>query len=86
MKGKMAIYYDEEGDYLEIYLEGFSPTYGEELGDGITLFKSEETGEVIGVGVLNFKKRAKNLQEIKLNLPFEINFLDSPLLADNKIN
>jgi len=70
----MSIYYDEEGDYLEIFIEGKSPTYGEDLGDDVTLFKKEETDEVVGVGVLNFRKRTKNLDEIKLNLPFKVNF------------
>lgn len=74
MKGKMSIYYDGEGDYLEIFVNGASPTYGEEIGDDITLIKKEETGEIVGVGVLNFKKRAKSLNDIKLNLPFDINF------------
>jgi len=70
----MNIYYDEEGDYLEIFIEGQSPTYGEDIGEDITLFKNETTEEVVGVGILNFKNRTKSLQEIKLNLPFKINF------------
>jgi len=74
MKGKMSVYYDEEGDYLEIFIEGSSPTYGEEIGDDVTLFKKEGTDEVVGVGILNFKERTKDLEEIKLNLPFEVNF------------
>lgn len=74
MKGKMNIYYDEKGDYLEIFIAGESPTYGEDIGDDITLFKSESTDEVVGIGILNFKARAKSLQDIKLNLPFEVNF------------
>ncbi len=74
MKGKMRLYYDEEGDYLEMYLENASPTYGEEIGDDITLFKKESTGEVTGISILNFKKRTKSLQDLRLNLPFEVNF------------
>ncbi len=74
MKGKMSIYYDEEGDYLEIYIDGASPTYGEEIGDDITLFKREITDEVVGIGILNFKKRAKSLKDMKINLPFSVNF------------
>ena len=74
MKGKMIINYDEESDYLEIFIEGSSPTYGEEIGDDITLFRKKETGEVVGIGILNFKKRTKSLNNIKLNLPFAINF------------
>lgn len=74
MEGKMNICYNEEGDYLEIFIEGQSPTYGEEIGDDITLFRREDTGEIIGIGILNFRERAKSLNEIKLNLPFNINF------------
>ena len=74
MKGKMNLYYDEEGDYLEIFIEGNSPTYGEEMGEDVTIFKREDTNEVVGIGILNFKKRTKSLQEIKLDLPFEVNF------------
>ena len=70
----MAINYDEKSDYLEIFIEGSSPTYGEEIEDDITLFRKEDTGEVVGVGILNFKKRTKSLNNIKLNLPFAINF------------
>ncbi|GAI26278.1 unnamed protein product [marine sediment metagenome] len=74
MKGKMNIYYDEEGDYLEIFIENKSPTYGEDIEEDITLFKTEETDEIVGIGILNFKKRTKSLKDIKLNLPFEVNF------------
>lgn len=74
MKGKMNIYYDEEGDYLEIYIENSSPAYGEEIGDDVTLFKKESTDEVVGIGILNFKRRTRNLQDITLQLPFEVNF------------
>ncbi len=74
MKGKMNIYYDEEGDYLEIFIGSKSPTYGEDIGEDITLLKSEETHEVVGIAILNFKARAKSLQDIQLNLPFEVNF------------
>lgn len=74
MKGKMNIYYDDEGDYLEIFIDNSSPTYGEVVGDDITLFKKESNDEVVGVGILNFKKRTKSLQDLKINLPFEINF------------
>lgn len=74
MNGKMNISYDEEGDYLEIYIEGHRTTYGEDIGDDITVFKDEKTGDVVGIGILNFKKRARNLQEISPDLPFKVNF------------
>ncbi len=70
----MRIYYDEEGDYLTIFIGDSKPNYGEEISEDITLFKDEETDEVIGVGILNFRERAKFLKDIELKLPFKINF------------
>ena len=70
----MKIYYDEEGDYLTIFVGDSKPNYGEEVSSGITIFKDEETDEIIGIGILNFRKKAKDLDEIELNLPFKINF------------
>ena len=74
MKGKLSICYDEEGDYLELFTKIKRPSYGEDIDSGITIFKDEETGEVIGIGILNFKKKTNDLNQIELNLPFEINF------------
>lgn len=72
MKGNMRIYYDEEGDYLEIFIGDPRPNYGEDIASGVTVFKDEETDEVIGVGVLNFRKKTKALKDIELDLPFKI--------------
>jgi len=71
---QMRIYYDEEGDYLTIFTGESKSNYGEEISSGVTIFKDEETNEIIGVGILNFRKKAKNLDEINLNLPFSVNF------------
>lgn len=68
----MRIYYDEEGDYLEIFIGGPNPNYGENITSGVTVFKDEETDEIIGVGILNFRKKAKDLKDIELKLPFKI--------------
>jgi len=70
----MRIYYDEEGDYLTIFIGESRPNYGEEISSGVTIFKDEATDEVIGVGILNFRKKARNLDELNLNLPFSVNF------------
>jgi len=72
MKGNMRIYYDEEGDYLEIFIGSPKPNYGEDIASGVTVFKDEETDEIIGIGVLNFRKKAKSLKDIELKLPFKI--------------
>lgn len=72
MSGNMRIYYNEEGDYLDIFIGNPRPNYGEDIAPGVTVFKDEETEEVIGVGILNFRKKAKALKDIELKLPFKI--------------
>jgi uncharacterized protein YuzE len=71
MKGKMRVYYDDEGDYLEIRIGDPTENYGEDMNDDITIFKDEKTDEVVGVGILNFKKRT-NLNNLEVNLPIDI--------------
>lgn len=75
MKGQMCVYYDDESDYLEIFAGEPGANYGEEIESDITLFKDEKTNEAVGIGIFNFKKRAKNLQEIKLDLPIDISLI-----------
>lgn len=75
MEGQPRIYYDEEGDYLEIFVGDPVPNYGEDIEDNVTLFKDNKTGSVIGIGILDFRKRTKSLKDIELNLPFRISFL-----------
>jgi len=74
MKGKMRVYYDDEGDYLEIRIGEPTENYGEDMNDDITIFKDEKTDEVVGVGILNFKKRA-NLNNLEVDLPIDISFI-----------
>jgi len=77
MKGQMSIYYDEIADYLEIFVGGPKKNYGEETSEmGVTLFKDSETGEIVGFGILGFKKRTKSLRETKLNLPVDIGIFE----------
>ncbi len=70
----MEIYYDEEADYLEVFIQNPPPNYGEDVSQDITIFKDEKTEEVVGLGIQEFKEKTKNLQEIKIDLPIEINF------------
>jgi len=74
MKGLMNIYYDEEGDFLEITLGKSKEGYAEEIDEGVFIRKDEETNEVLGIGILNFKKKSHNLKNISLSLPININF------------
>lgn len=70
----MRLYYDEEGDFLEISIDKPTKSYAEEVKPGIFLRFDEKTEEVRSVGIFNFKKRAKDLKDIKLELPIEVNF------------
>mgnify|MGYP001567819445 CR=1 FL=1 len=74
MDGQMRVYYDEEGDYLTIFVGDSKPNYGEDIAEDVTIFKDNETNEIIGIGILNFRERAKSLSDIEINLPFKINF------------
>jgi uncharacterized protein YuzE len=74
MEGQMRVYYDDEGDYLTIFVGDSKPNYGEDIAEGITIFKNNETNEVIGIGILDFREKSKSLNEIELKLPFKVNF------------
>ena len=68
--GKMKIWYDEEGDYLEI---GFGKKKGYMKDIGNDLWERIEDGNVTGISILNFKKRLKKGKS-EVRLPLEINF------------
>jgi len=51
------IYYDEAGDFLEITF-GLPPKkeYSDETEPGVFITRDEETNEIKGIGILDFKK------------------------------
>jgi len=73
------IYYDELGDFLEI---SFGPPpkteYTEDLEEGIFVTKDRKTHEIKSIGILSFKKRAKEailkrvLKRLGMSIPLEI--------------
>lgn len=72
MTGEMRIYYDEEADYLEIFVGEPRQDYGEHISDDIVLFKYEDTEDLYGIGIFNFKKQSKHLQNALSKLPFRL--------------
>ena len=74
MKGPMRVHYDEEGDFLEISVGNPTKCYADEVEPGVFLRIDEKTREVKSIGILSFKKRAKELKDIKLKLPIDVNF------------
>lgn len=75
MKGQLNIYYDEEGDFLEITIANPpDESYCEDIHEDVFIRKDEETGDVVGIGILNFKEHTKDLKDILINVPVKINF------------
>lgn len=72
MKGNMNIYYDEEGDFLEINIGEYTEGFFRDIGDGISERIDEKTGKITGIAILDFKKRTENLKELKISLPVKI--------------
>lgn len=69
----MNIYYDEEGDFLEITGGEISGCYFDNLGNGIFKIIDKSTGEVRGIAIHNFKARTKH-EGFNLKLPFKFSF------------
>lgn len=68
--GKMKIWYDEEGDYLEL---GFGKKKGYMKDIGNDMWERIEEGKVVGISILNFKKRLKKGKS-EVSLPLELSF------------
>jgi len=63
---QLSVWYDREGDYLEIAFEegeGYFQDAGEDLWLRINL-----QGKVVGFAILNFSKQTQRLRRIKLPL------------------
>ena len=84
MKGKMNIYYDDEADYLEIFIGEPGANYGEEVESGITLFKDEKTNEVVGLGIFSFRRRAGKLQDFLEGIASELSYIGEKLTEISK--
>ena len=69
---KLHIYYDGEADFLEISLGKLSPGYFRDIGEGISERIDEKTGKVVGVAVMNFRKRIDTPHPLNLSLPFDV--------------
>ena len=68
----MRVHYDEEGDFLEISIGKPVKCYAEELQPGIFVRKSEENDEVKSIGILGFKQKGKDIQDIEVMLPVKL--------------
>lgn len=74
MKGKLNVYYDAEGDFLEISIGKPTKCIAEEVEPGVFIRYDIDTGEARSVGILNFKERGKNIAEIMSRIPIKASF------------
>lgn len=74
------IYYDSEGDFLEVTF-GLPPEKegSEQIEPGIFITKNTDTNEIYGIGILDFKKRPNILKEVlkRININFPLNITTS---------
>jgi uncharacterized protein YuzE len=75
MEGKINFFFDEEGDVLDITIGKPKKAVAKELKNDIAIRCDLETGEIVGIVILNFKKRFKQKkkpEEIELPLNISI--------------
>ena len=66
MNQKLSLWYDKEGDYLEVTLKRSTDTYFQEVKKDYALIIDTKTKTVVGYAVFNFIKH----QHTALELPF----------------
>jgi uncharacterized protein YuzE len=64
--GKVKVWYDKEGDFLEVTFRE-AKGYMRDLGDDI-FERVDERGNVIGFAIFNFSKRDQKAVEVPLEL------------------
>lgn len=76
MKKDIRVYYDEEGDFLEIGIGKPKKGYFRDIGEGLSEKVEEKSGKVIGLAIVSFKKRmiASKTSKNHLNKTHEIIF------------
>ncbi|MAG47609.1 hypothetical protein CL617_03310 [archaeon] len=74
-KNELDIYYDEEGDLLELRIGEPKSSYYEEIEDGIFERIDEKTKEIKGFAVFSFRKRIKLGKDIKIPLPVNVQII-----------
>ena len=72
MESGMSIYYDEEGDFLEITMGDISNCYFNNTGNGIFEITDKSNKKIKGIAIFSFKKRTKNIEGLKLSLPLKL--------------
>ncbi len=69
---KLELYYDEEGDYLEIYSNNHESDIFKNVGDGVFHIVDEKTKKIKGIAISCFRKRNEKTKTESFTLPFVI--------------
>lgn len=72
MNPKLHIYYDKEGDYLEIRFGEPTESYYEKIGPDTFVRVDEKTGEKRGYAIFNVQKSQEALKTIDVEIPFSV--------------
>ena len=57
MEKRLKMFFDKEGDVLDISIGGPREVISKEVGDDILIRVDPKTSEVLGITILNFEKR-----------------------------
>ena len=68
-KNNMSLWYDEEGDYLEITLEKSPDTYFHEVKKGFFEIIDRKSKKIVGYAFFNFTKRKEKFIDLELPIP-----------------
>lgn len=75
MRNEIKIYYDEDGDLLEVIIGKPLSSYYTELSDGIFERRDKKTDRISGFSIFSFRKRTKDKKGINVPLPINIQSL-----------
>lgn len=73
MEGKINFFFDEEGDVLDITIGEPKKAVAKELKDDIAVRIDPQSGEIVGIVILNFMKRFRlKKKPEKIELPVKV--------------
>jgi len=72
MSNELNLYYDEEGDFLELNTSEFTGGSFKNLGEGIFEIRDKKTNKVTGIAIHGFRKRTQGLKDVKVSLPIKM--------------
>ena len=72
MSNELNLYYDEEGDFLELNIGDYTKGHFKNLGGGIFERIDKKTNKVTGIAIHGFRKRTQGLKDVKVSLPVKI--------------